>query len=108
VDDVRSGHQVLVEEVGGVGAVSDDAADLGRAEEDLVDLFLLEEGAYRALIQEIELLAGAKHEIRVAFVLELAHDRGTHQSTVPGDEYPGVHRKGLERLLHQWLIGSIG
>ena len=36
VDDVGLDHQVVVEEVGRVGVVGEDAADLGRGEEDHV------------------------------------------------------------------------
>jgi hypothetical protein len=59
VDDVGLDRQVVADELGRVAVVGEDAADLGRGEEDVVGLFCGEEGFDGGLVGEVELGVGA-------------------------------------------------
>ena len=45
------------------------------------------------LIQQIELLPGARDDIGIPLGLQVAHDGGTHHSPVPGNVNAGVRTK---------------
>ena len=73
MDDARLDDQVVVDELGRVGVVGVDAADLGRGQEDVVRPLLLEKGAHCRLVQQVQALqAHAAHglgpEVRGGFV----------------------------------------
>jgi hypothetical protein len=85
VDDVGFDHQVLVDELGWVGVVGVDAADLGSGEKDLIGLFRFEEGAHGSLVREVELSVRAGDDVGLPLALQHAGDGGADHATVAGD-----------------------
>jgi hypothetical protein len=58
VDDVGGDHEVLVDEVGGVGGVGEDAADLGGGEDHVLGALGGEEGVDGVGVAQVELGCG--------------------------------------------------
>ena len=63
-----------------------DAADLGGCDDDDVRFFRGEEIKDRALVAEVELVAGGSDELVAAEFLGLAHERGADHAAVARDE----------------------
>jgi hypothetical protein len=84
LDHVGLDREVLVDEVGRVAVVGEDAADLGRGEEYRLGLFLREEIAHRARVDQVELGVAAGDEVAVALRLEPAQERRAGQAAVAG------------------------
>jgi hypothetical protein len=86
-DDADLDEEVVVDEVGGVGAVGEDAADAGGGEEDVVGALTVEEAFDVGLALEVELGVGAEEEVVVAERLQAAVDRRAGEALVAGDIY---------------------
>lgn len=86
VNDVGLDLEVHGDEVGGVGAVSVDAADLGRGEDHEPGLLGGKEGVHVALACQVKLGVGAQDKVGKAQVAELPHDGRADQAPVAGDE----------------------
>ena len=86
VDDVGLDHQVLVDELGRIGVVGMDAADLGCRQIDLVDAMGGEEGVDGMLVGEIERVATGSEEVGAAQRLQPAHDGRADHAAMAGDE----------------------
>jgi len=74
VDDVDLDGDVLVDEVGRVSAVGEDATDLCGSEHHVFGARLIVEGFDGALVDEVELGVGAGDDVGVAAGLQCAHD----------------------------------
>ena len=85
VDDIGLDHQVLVDEVGRIAVVGEDAADLGGGEDHHVGPFGLQEGADVGLAGKIERLAVAGDDGGTA-AFQLAQDGAAHHAPVAGEE----------------------
>ena len=85
-DDVGLESKIVVNEIGRVGGIGEDAPDLSGGEEDIFWLFFREEAVDGLRITEVEFGAGAKKEIGIAKRLQVARDGGTNKATVAGDE----------------------
>ena len=90
MDDVHLEDHVVVHEVGESRLVSDDAANFGGSEEDVLGLLTSEERLYGVLATEVELRMGAGDDVGVALAGELTHDGGAYHATVACDVYFGV------------------
>lgn len=111
-------HQVLVDEVGWVGVIGMDAADLGRGQVHLGGLFLFEEFLYGGLVGQVQLLVGSCDDGGRGHGFQLAHDGRAHHATVAGDVDAGrcchlsffrlgaANNDRIWRLLH-WFYLSI-
>jgi hypothetical protein len=92
VHDIALDDEVVVDEVGRVGVVGDDAADLGRCQDHDIGPFHRQEGSHRGLVLEIELRLSAGDEFdrlaRPLPGLEPPQDRRAHHAAVAGDENP--------------------
>lgn len=86
-DDVGLDLEVDGDEIGGVGLVGVDAADLCGGEDDVLGLLRGEEGVDGGLGGEVELGVTAEEEIGVAEGGELADDGGADEATVACHEY---------------------
>lgn len=107
LDDVGLDDEVIPDEVGRIGAVSKDAANFGRCENDMLWFFLGEEGVDGTRIEEVELGAGAEQKVGVALVLERADDGRADETPVAGDVDAGVgfhvvRHRGLEEESGVW------
>ena len=78
VNDVALNHHVLVDEIGRVRIVGDNTAHLRRRQINLVNAFFSEECLYRPAIQQIQLVAGAEHQLHILALRQLSYDGGTH------------------------------
>ena len=85
VDDVGFHQQVVVDEVGRIGIVGVDAADLGRRQVDLVDALAAEECAYLSLVGQFQFVVAARDQVGMAARLQGAHDGRADQAAVTGD-----------------------
>ncbi len=85
VDDVGLDHQVFVDELGGIGVVGVDAADLGRREVNLVRALGEEELVNAPLVDQIEFRMGARDDAGGALCAQAAHDRRTDHAAMPGN-----------------------
>ena len=92
VDHVRLDHQVLVEELGGIGVVGVDAPHLRRGQDHHVGLRLGEEGAHRALVGQVQLRAAAGEDLRLGepHRAQAAMDRRAHHAAMAGEEDAGL------------------
>lgn len=88
-DDVGLDLEVDGDEIGRVGLVRVDAADLRGGEDDEPGLVRGEEGVDGGLGGEIELGVGAEEEVGVAEGGEPADDGGADEAAVSGHEYGG-------------------
>ena len=86
--------QVLINEVGAVSVVGDDAAHLRRGDEDVLRLLPREERPHRGAVGEFQLGMPAQHEIAVPGALERAHQGGADEASV-------ARNVDLGALLHQ-------
>ncbi|MDT4839327.1 hypothetical protein FQZ97_731150 [compost metagenome] len=104
VDHVGFHHQVLVDEVGGVGVVGVDAADLGRGQIHLLRFDLREEGAHGGLVGQVEFGVGAGDDGAggVAGGEQLAHDgRADHAAVACDvDGFSAVH---AWEVVREWV-----
>jgi len=96
-DHVGLDHEVLVNEVGGVGGVGVDAADLGRSQVDLIGLLCRKEAAHGGLVGQVELGVGAGDDVALghAIGLQLAHDGRADHAAVAGHVDAGLGAHGL-------------
>src|SRR5262249_53243060 len=85
VNDVRGDDDVLVQEVGLLRGIGDDAADARRGDEDELRLLFAEEAVHAALIEQVELRARAGDDVHVPFALELAHDGRADEAAMAGN-----------------------
>ena len=90
LDDVVLDDEVVADEVGWVGVVGEDAADLGGGEDDELGPLLLKEAGYGGGVEEVELGARAGEDLGVAETGELAVDGGADEAAVSGDVDTGV------------------
>lgn len=84
VNDVGLDLEVDTDELGWIGLVGVDAADLGRGEDDEPGLLGSEEGLDIVLAGEVELGVSAEEEVGEAEVPELADNGGAHEASVSG------------------------
>ena len=98
VDQIVLDLQIVADEVGGIGLVREDAADLGRSHEHVLGPALSEEAFDRRLIAQVEHLARRAHEICVVPRAQRPHDRGTDEAALARDEdgRVAVHSRGLD------------
>ena len=87
IDDVRLDQKVLEDELGRVGVVGVDAADLGGGKVDVLGPLFGKEGAHGALVGEVELLPGAKKQVAAARRIQSPHQGSPDHPLVAGDEY---------------------
>ena len=90
LDEVGLDLQVLVEEVGALHVVGQDAADLGRSDEDEVRALRVQEIEDGALVEQVELGARARDELGVARRLQRTLDGAAHHAAVAGDKDTGA------------------
>ena len=62
VDDVGFDHQILVDEIGAVGVVGVDAADLARGEKHVFRLLTIKKLVDRTLIGKVKLLMSSEDQ----------------------------------------------
>ncbi|MCY1223637.1 hypothetical protein D9M69_537210 [compost metagenome] len=86
LDDIGLNHQILVDEVRRVGVVGKNPTYLGRSQIHLGNLVLLEEGPYRSLIQQVQLITTGGKDIPIAQRQKAANDSRTNHSAMPCDE----------------------
>ena len=96
VDDVGRDREIVVEEFGAQRVVGDDAADLGRRQEDRLRAFGGKPSVHRGLIAQIDLAARRRQQFDV-FLRQPAHQRGADHAAMAGDE---------DRLAFQLKRGS--
>ena len=82
VDHVGLDGEVGVDELGGLVAVGEDSAHLGRGEHHVFGLDLVEESAHRGEIGQVQLGVGALDEVGVAAALEAADQGGADEASV--------------------------
>ena len=87
VDDVGLDHQVLVDELGRIGVVGEDAAHLGRGQHHVVHPFPAEELPHRLLVGQIEFPMGAGDDSGAALILQPPDNGRPHHAPVAGDIY---------------------
>ncbi len=92
VDDVGRDHQVLLDELGGIGVVGVDAADSGGCQVDRVDVLGGKERAHLLLVGEIELGVAARDDVGLPVCLQRAHDGRTNHAAVARHEHRGSPR----------------
>lgn len=85
VDHIGLDRQIVADELGRVAVVGDDAAHLGRGQEDVFRPVLGEKGIDRSGVGQIEFGVGALQDVRVALAFEIADDGGADQTAVAGD-----------------------
>jgi hypothetical protein len=90
VDDVGRDHQVLVDEVGGVGGVREDAADLGGGEHDARGRSPAKKASTAWGSRRSSSLAGAGDQVREALRLQVPDDGAADEAAVAGDVDLGV------------------
>ena len=88
-DDVLLYLEVLVYEVGGVGAVGEYSADVCGGEDYGVGLFLVEECAYCVGVEQVELAVGTAYEVGVSALYEVVPYCRAYEAAVSGDVYLG-------------------
>jgi len=88
-DDVVLNLEVLEQEGNRLGVVGEDAANPRRGQNHVLGTLLIEEATDSACICEIEFVAGASDESRVALAVEFAPDGAADESLVAGDVYAG-------------------
>ena len=81
---------ILADEVGGLGVVGHDAADLRRREKHVLRPFGVEESFDRILAGKIEFGMGAQDEVLEPIRLQLADDGRAHQAAMPRDVHTAV------------------
>ena len=109
VQQVDLDPKVLAEKLGGVGAVGDDTADLGRGDDDDLGIRPAEEGEDLVAVTQVELGRTLAHEIREALGLELLPHRGADQTVVTRDVRRGgtVQRRRCRRHGHEHNRGAL-
>ena len=80
-----------------MAGVGEDPADTGGGEEDELRMLAAEEGLHGRLVEEVELRAGARDDVRVSLALQLADDRRPDEAAVPGDENAALAVHTLSR-----------
>ena len=84
-DEVEFNLQVVADELGAIGVIGQDAADLGRGDDDDFGLLSGEEGLHLGLASQIELGEVAGDDFVVAAGLEAAHQGGSDEAGVAGE-----------------------
>ena len=111
VDDVCGNHQVVEDELGLVGVVGHDAADLPGGQEHAGRPSSLEIVASGPLIPQIQLVVIAGKNGLIALALQFPRDRRPGKAPMPGHIDPivlvhlavaGVFHRFLTRGLPQW------
>src|SRR5262249_40421920 len=95
-DHVRRDGEVLVEEVGLSGRVGNDAADFRGSEHYAVDALVAKERMHLPLVQQIQFVARARHDILEAVARERAKHGATGKPTVACDV-------NAISLVHSWI-----
>lgn len=85
-DDIGLDEKINSDEIGGVGGVGENAADLGGSEEDEMGAVDGEEGLDIGLAGEIEGGVGSEEKVGEAESVEAAGDGGADEALVAGDE----------------------
>ena len=85
VHDVRFDHQVGVDELRRVCVVGVNATDLGRRHVDLVDRLALEKGLDLALVGQVELAAGTRHDVHESTTAQFANNGAAHHASMAGN-----------------------
>ena len=85
VEHVHLHSQVVGDEVGGIGAVRQDAADFGRCHQDCRRPLRLEERLHRVAIAEVQLGRGPCQKRRETHIPEVSQDCAADKSPVSGD-----------------------
>ncbi len=98
VDDVGLQNEVVADEVGGVGVVGENAADLRGREEDVLRLFGREELVDCLGVEQVELGTGAGEDVGVAEARQLAVDGRADEAPMTGDEDTRVFVHGKAHL----------
>ena len=88
VDDIGLDHQIDVDELGRIGVVGMDAADLGGGQDHMVDFLMAEKIPHRRLTGEIEFGMAAGDDLPAAEVLQLPDDGRTDHAAMSGDIDP--------------------
>ncbi len=87
VDHVGLNHQVVVQKLGPVGIVGQDAADLGRRQEHVVRFFFPEKFVDFQLVAQVQGAGRRQRKLRVALSQQPAVDGRTHHAAMAGNVY---------------------
>jgi len=90
VDDVDLDRQIVVDELGRVGVVRMNSANLGGSKKNVVRLFLSEEGLGGRLIGQIEIGVSPSQDVGEAFPLKIPHDSRADETAVASDVDFGI------------------
>jgi hypothetical protein len=97
VDDVGLNREVVANEIGRIGVVRDDTADLGGGQKHELGPLGREKTLDGGRVAELELAVRRAQQALVAARRQGAHDRGADEAARTGDEHLGVGR-------HSWCL----
>ncbi len=85
IDDVGFNHQIVVNELGGVGVVGVYSAHLGSGQVDLIRFLGMEKSADGLLVREVEFGVSAGEEVGLTLLLQGANNGRTHHAPMSGN-----------------------
>ncbi|GAS43287.1 hypothetical protein NGUA33_03808 [Salmonella enterica] len=78
MNNVALYHHIFIDKIRRIRVVGDNAAHFRRRQINLVDTRPGKERLYRAPVEQIQLIAGAQHQLHVAALRKLPYNGGAH------------------------------